>query len=85
MLINTMVLLEDDDMYVRHLRLFSLNETSSYSLRKKTFSDNHSDMEEFFFHMRLIDETERVFTPPGEVMMRSWFSSKASQSSRNPY
>ena len=46
-LINTMVFLEDDDMYVRLLRLFSLNESSSSSLRKKTFSDDHSDMEGF--------------------------------------
>ena len=42
-LINTMVFLEDDDMYVRLLRLFSLNESSSSSLRKKSFSVDHSD------------------------------------------
>ena len=74
-LINTMVFLEDDDMYVRLLRLFSLNESSSSSLRKKSFSDDHSDMEDFLLHMKMIGERERVSTPPGEAMMRSWLSS----------
>ena len=57
MLINTMVFLEDADMYVRLLRLFSLNKISS-SLRRKTLSDDPSDKEKFFLLMRKTSETE---------------------------
>ena len=57
MMINTMVFLEDADMCVRLLRLFSLNKISS-SLRKKTLSDDPSDKEKFFLIMRKICETE---------------------------
>ena len=46
-LINTMVFLEDDDMYVRLLRLFSLNEFSSSPWRK-TLSVIPSVREKFF-------------------------------------
>ena len=61
-----MVFLEDADMYVRLLRLFSLNKISS-SLLKKTPSDDHSDKEKFLLLMRKIGETERIITPPEEV------------------
>ena len=51
----------------RLFRLFSLNKISS-SLRRKTLSDDHSDKEKFFVLMRMIGESERVITPPEEVM-----------------
>ena len=57
MMINTMVFLEDADMCVRLLRLFSLNEISS-SLWKKTLPDVPSVKEKFFLLMRKIFETE---------------------------
>ena len=57
------------------LETVGLSESSSSSFRKKSFSDDLSVMEDFLLHMKMIGERERVSTPPGEVMMRSWLSS----------
>ena len=45
-------------MTCKALETVSLSESSSSSLRKKSFSDDHSDMEDFLLHMKMIGEME---------------------------
>ena len=76
--------LEDADMFVRLLRLFSLIEISS-SFRKKTLSDVPSVKENFFsLWGNSVRQRESLLLLRGS-WGRTWSSPLVSQSSRSPY